>query len=488
MVCGKCGKKLPSDSFFCRFCGAKVDVSEQEKWDDASVDIRPRSDNGTAGKEDIMRRIIGKNADYYLTQFGRLQEREKNKINWASFFLSIYHASYRGVWKEWLNEMKLPLIASLLGSVVMFVSGVFASLEAMMAVSSLVFIIEIWLIAKNILTAKRFNRIYMAHIENKISCNDQTPDPSGKRALFAILAAAAISLCTTISTEISTAIYSDLDEASGFVEENDAVSNYGQETPPDDSEQIVDTEQLTAWLLGKIAETSPSISEKERSELDGIAESDFASAWKSALASALDDCCQFEISLDGADNILSKAIALYKDMYGQDNQISDIRKLADGISICLQSNKDLKANYSFDLETIAYSQSGFYITQRLGSSYLDNFLGELQEKLDSTDLKAHSDWAAYNVEYAFGTAMPGSICSVIRSDNMNPFPESGVYNIAYIDTGTTMDVTSTEGFTQTVPVYQMIDDLAAFNADRTAYQENYNNALIYYENIIQFLS
>lgn len=115
-------------------------------------------------------------------------------------------------------------------------------------------------------------------------------------------------------------------------------------------------------------------------------------------------------------------------------------------------------------------------------------MGELQEALDSYDLNTHSDWAAYNIDYAFGTAMPGNICSVIRLNNMNPFPTSGVYDIAYIDTGTTMDLTNTKGFTQTAPVYQMIDDLAAFKADKTAYQENYNNALIYYENIIQFLS
>lgn len=358
MVCGKCGKELPDDSAFCRFCGAKVYASEQdhiEKQDAASVNMQPRPDDGMAGKEDIIRGIIGKNADYYLTQFGRLQEGGKNKINWASFFLSIYHASYRGVWKEWLKEMKIPLIALLSGSVIMFVSAAFASLTAMMLVSSLISVIEIWLFVKNILTAKRFNRIYMAHIENKINCNDQTPDPSGKRALSAVLAAVAISLCITVVTDISPAIQSDLDEASSFAEENEAVSDYGQETPPDGPDQVFDTEQLTVWLIEKIAETSPSISKKERDEWDGISESDFTSAWKSALALALDDCCQFEISLEGADNILSKAIALYKDMYGQDNQISDIRKLADGISSCLQANKDLKANYTFDLETSDYS-------------------------------------------------------------------------------------------------------------------------------------
>ncbi len=244
MFCNKCGKELPDGSVFCSFCGEKLGEFGQEKTriakqDAEPVDTQPRPTSEVADSEHVMRGIIGKNADYYITQFGRLQEDEKNKINWASFFLSIYHASYRGVWKEWLNAMKLPLIAWLLGIVVMCVSSVSGSLAAMMVVPTLISLIGIWLFVKNILTAKRFNRIYMAHIENKISLNDQTPDPSGKRVVLAILAAAVIggivSLCTTISTEIGleTAIGSAFDEASDSSKDDYTVPDYVQKNLDD---------------------------------------------------------------------------------------------------------------------------------------------------------------------------------------------------------------------------------------------------------------
>ena len=34
-------------------------------------------------------------------------------MNWASFFLSLYHAAYRGVWREWLRAVMWSLLIAI---------------------------------------------------------------------------------------------------------------------------------------------------------------------------------------------------------------------------------------------------------------------------------------------------------------------------------------------------------------------------------------
>ncbi len=258
---------------------------------------------------------------------------------------------------------------------------------------------------------------------------------------------------------------------------------------PDTQSTAFETDKLAAWIKEKIEGTDPSISRKERKEWKDIAEADFTPVWKSVLASAIDDCCSIWVNLEGAEKILSNSIALYVDMYGNDANVSDISNLSNELNSYLESNKNLNEKYSFDLGSSysSYTQDEFYITQRLEKGYSDNILGILQKEADSYKPETASDWVAYNVDYVLGTATPGDTCSVVHSDNLNPFPESGAYNITYVDTGTTMDLTNTKGFTQTVPVYQMIEDVATLEADGIKYNKNNNNAIGCYERLRQVI-
>ena len=87
-------------------------------------------------------------------------------MNWASFFLSLYHAAYRGVWREWLHMVMWPLILDAVCALIA------CALIVSHPVAALVFVVVaacggIWWVVANILFAKRFNRIYKAHVERK---------------------------------------------------------------------------------------------------------------------------------------------------------------------------------------------------------------------------------------------------------------------------------------------------------------------------------
>lgn len=176
MYCKNCGKEIKDGSLFCTNCGAKTEENR-----------KPVGET----QEDLMRRVIGKNADYYLAQRDRFQRGEKGRMNWASFFLSMLHAGYRNMWKSWLKAVGLPLAVSLLGttlgSVLLFIQPTVS-----MVMNVIGGVGSVWLLVAQILYAKKFNRIYLEHVEKKIAGKDEKPDPSAGRAAVVALIVAVI--------------------------------------------------------------------------------------------------------------------------------------------------------------------------------------------------------------------------------------------------------------------------------------------------------
>ncbi len=177
MFCWKCGKELSRGSDFCCYCGADLRTKRNTA---SSVRVGTYS-----SEESIMRSIIDRNTEYYLAQFRHVRFEGKSKLNWASFFFSFAHAAYRGVWREWLCIFRFPLIVDI---ILNLVSNFLKPSSPLATIVSLVSMgVAIWLFVTYILFAKRFNGIYMAHVEQKIRENNQTPDPSMKRVICAVL-------------------------------------------------------------------------------------------------------------------------------------------------------------------------------------------------------------------------------------------------------------------------------------------------------------
>lgn len=213
MFCKKCGEKATPGSIFCSNCGAKLqeDTMPQEPIPSAApsqeapktaasspfsaqtphtqpiaaspVYASPKRDDTTYYDQ-----IIRKNVGYYLAQFREFKFNGKTKMNWASFFLGLYHAAYRGVWREWLRAVMWPLIVSFVSGLITLLTFVTfmdypgATLLFMFISSGCV----IWLIVAGILFSKHFNRIYRTHVEQKIAQKNLTPDPSAGRVAAAI--------------------------------------------------------------------------------------------------------------------------------------------------------------------------------------------------------------------------------------------------------------------------------------------------------------
>lgn len=111
-------------------------------------------------------------------------------MNWASFFLSLYHAAYRGVWREWLRAVMWPLLIAIgSGLIASATIGYYPGVAIFFVVIAICG--GIWWIIANILFAKNFNRVYLEHVEKKIAQQDFTPDPSGGRVIASIFAYAA---------------------------------------------------------------------------------------------------------------------------------------------------------------------------------------------------------------------------------------------------------------------------------------------------------
>lgn len=181
MFCEKCGHKIAEGEVFCSNCGAQVVQQEPEPPVQEVPVQQPLTEDG------MCRQIIGSNSDYYLEQFVDIKAGGKGRINWASFFLTLYHAAYRGVWVNWLKAMAGPII---LFVVCVLVSGFIWGSQLLVAAVLLAVALgaSIWGLVSSILLAVRFNRVYFDHVQEKIEQNNLKPDCSGGRVALSVLA------------------------------------------------------------------------------------------------------------------------------------------------------------------------------------------------------------------------------------------------------------------------------------------------------------
>ena len=229
-VCSECGAEIEEGVKFCLNCGKRQEETN------AVVESAPEARTGNAdrrpdipedskavncvetGDLNLKMKIVGKHTDYYAGQFGSLRAGGKCRINWASFFLGLFHAAYRNVSKEWIKGPGIPQIVSalvmLIGGGALFISG---NTVFMAPVLVVVLIAQIAGLIMNILFACRFNRLYLKHVDEKAGKNDYSPDPSVPRAiLVSIVFGFAISICQGIcSTGSAGSIIASMGEENG---------------------------------------------------------------------------------------------------------------------------------------------------------------------------------------------------------------------------------------------------------------------------------
>lgn len=207
--CTKCGAKVSKNVKFCTVCGAAFSDSNITENMPKKVDdtIGTRINQVKDGNEDTRgigfspeEIIIEKNIEYYKDWFAKIKNGKKSKINWASFWLNLYHAAYRNVWKEWFKETGVYLIISwsvlLIGSILcvtmMGATGVkiFIGGFVISAIMGIVYFV------KQIMFSIKFNKIYCDHVEQKIKKGDIKTDLSISRIIIISAIFLVVSICT----------------------------------------------------------------------------------------------------------------------------------------------------------------------------------------------------------------------------------------------------------------------------------------------------
>lgn len=253
----------------------------------------------------------------------------------------------------------------------------------------------------------------------------------------------------------------------------------------------IDTEALRAWVNASIS-SAGDVTAKERDlkKWRSVAEKDFLPVWKSVVLEHLAPIEQrmseedWDMGIfDSLIKYLGGAKELYQSLYGSSGTISEVERLTDRLSEYVAANQGLQEKYPFDLRTVSPSYGTFYITQRLENAYSDNILGALQKEFDSYEAQEESKWVAYDVDYVLDTPIPGDTFRILHADSLNPFTQSGVYTVCYLDAGETTETVNQQGFRNTVPVYQLIDSSEELELDQQLYHQNQSQCCIEIERL-----
>lgn len=255
--CTKCGAKMPENAKFCTACGApfgggnniteniprKVEDSLGRKTNQVKDGNENRKNVGLSPEEII----VEKNIEYYREWFTKIKNGKKSKINWASFWLNLYHAAYRNVWKEWFKATGVYLIISwaalLIGSVICLVMMEATGGKIFIGSFVISVIMGIVYLVKQIMFSIKFNKIYCDHVEQKIKKGDIKTDLSISRTVIISTIFLAISMCTGMITSSAAPIAMLVTTVSMSLEQEEV---YTEEQMEEDFATITESETITA--------------------------------------------------------------------------------------------------------------------------------------------------------------------------------------------------------------------------------------------------
>jgi len=244
---------------------------------------------------------------------------------------------------------------------------------------------------------------------------------------------------------------------------------------------------ITDTLYGEHSEEETlEIADSDKETWSKVSEDDFLPAWKKAVLSQL-DTRNGEYDLIKSD--LERAVSLYQSVRKSTDPISSIQQNLDALSQAILANTEIEKKYSFDFMNAyeSYKTGDFYISGIIETAYDDNVAGKIQKEIDSYSEQETTNWQAYNVEYILDSPIPGDNDMIIQADSTFKFPKSGVYTLAYFDTGDTTKIIRAGGFEEYVPLLYLIEDGSQFSEDANTYAYNQTTCSDSFQNIRQEL-
>ena len=217
MFCKHCGAQVPDDAKFCIHCGKQLEGSPAHiQVQGNSKECISPSDSATSSKEDDLSQTASQyqktsqntippepeedapaaKSDYYASQFSKLRAGEKGNFNWAAFFLSIFHAAYRGPWRQWIRFMLVPLIVWVSAVILSYVGIANANLMLPLIGSVILFAACVLSLIFQIRYGFAFNQIYMTYLSQ--SPDSQNATPSAKKVWIVVAVLIGILLLNTV--------------------------------------------------------------------------------------------------------------------------------------------------------------------------------------------------------------------------------------------------------------------------------------------------
>lgn len=187
----------------------------------------------------------------------------------------------------------------------------------------------------------------------------------------------------------------------------------------------------------------------------------------------------------GIRNNLKELCQEYIDTYTESNLTSTIKQVMEQINI-VDENKSKIIDIGPDIEieyekVISDFYGDYYINYKLEyAEGLNSLVGKIQDAIGEKG--EYVDWVASNVEYFYGTEVPGDSVCVIRTKYI--FPEEGRYSMHLIPDGVTR-LSRSGGFEFNANVYREVSN-EYIDAVCTKYNE-YKNAPSNIENALNSL-
>lgn len=187
-------------------------------------------------------------------------------------------------------------------------------------------------------------------------------------------------------------------------------------------------------------------------------------------------------------------ITTYCEMYQKafpesNHEVDDIAKNIQNINDLETKVRNIKGKYKYDLQTGIESIRTYewYVQNRLETQYEDTVSGAIMKEIDSYQKGNDSEWVAYNVEYVWGTAIPGDNAVVLHSDELNPFSQSGAYTLDCILSSEKRTLVNSSGFQWEAEVYEIISEPAALTRDYNQILESENQIEMFWDKMDSML-
>lgn len=226
------------------------------------------------------------------------------------------------------------------------------------------------------------------------------------------------------------------------------------------SKKVLSKEDISNWINSELADEESKIAEEDIKKWENTNQGEFYKFWRKAVIKHIKGWENVEDYEKTAGDI-TKACSMYKKICGSGKEIETLLRDAETVSVLTKDNEKIKAKYNFDIlsDRDKCSFNTYYIERQLEMAYSDNLAGKLQEEVDSYQPKEYLDWLVYDVDYWMDEPVCGDTCQmVLRTNTSEPFESAGAYYLAYIDTGETMTLRDSRGFSQKVPVCRMLGD------------------------------